>query len=70
MPNILQRKILQVGDALGITIPKSVVDTYGLKKGAVIYLVTDGVDCEDFLIVDLSNRTIKELADLLGIGKR
>ena len=66
MPNILKRKILRVGDALGITLPKSIVDSYGLEKGADIFIITDAVD-EKFLFVDLGKRNIVELRSIMNM---
>ena len=70
MANILKRKVLRVGDALGITIPKSVVDTYGLVRGEYIYIITDGLDTDGFLVIDLGKRNLEEIKNLLKIGQR
>ena len=70
MANILKRKVLRVGDALGITIPKSVVDTYGLVRGEYIYIITDGLDTDGFLVIDLGKRKLEQIKKLLKIGQR
>ena len=59
MPLIIKRKLLQIGDSLGITIPEDVINSYRLKKGDRIYIITDAVD--GFIIVDLENRSVEEL---------
>jgi len=67
MPTIFsKRKILKVGDALGITIPKSIIVTHSLKKGDRISVISDVVDYADGLVViDLKGRSVEELWELM-----
>jgi len=68
MPLIIKRKIVRVGDSLGLTIPKFIVDTYDLKKGEAIFLITDAVD-EKFLLIDLKKRSKQELKKIVDLTK-
>jgi len=66
MATIFKRKVLQVGDSLGITIPETIAKTYKIEKGATIYLVADGTDDVDgFLLVDLMGRDRDEIWKLM-----
>lgn len=59
---MFERKILKVGDSLGITLPDIIVKTYDLKKGTKIYLIADGLeDVDGFLLIDIMGRNINEL---------
>jgi len=66
MATIFGRKMLQIGDSLGITIPEEIIKTYNLKKGNKIFLIADGLDDADgFLLIDLMDRDINELWKLM-----
>jgi len=65
MTTLFKRKILQVGDSLGITIPEEVVLTYKVKKGQQIYLMTDAFDEEGFIVIDVLGRNRDEIWKLL-----
>lgn len=56
---IFKRKVLKVGDSLGITIPEDVCTSYEIKKGQVIYLVIGTID--GYLLVDLQHKKIGEI---------
>jgi len=43
MPNIYQRKLLEVGHSVAVTIPKPWLNYYGLKIGDEVELITDDV---------------------------
>ena len=61
MPTFFQRKILKVGDSVGITIPNDIVKSHDIKKGHIIKIVTDGTEHEGILLIDLRNRSNEEL---------
>jgi len=61
----MKRRIVGVGDSLGITIPKDIAETYNLKKGNIIYIITDAIE-EDFLLIDLKKRSKEELLKLIS----
>lgn len=61
MPTIFKRKILKVGDSLGLTIPDSIVKTYGLKRGDKISVISDALDEDGLLVIDIKGRTNEEL---------
>jgi len=66
MATIFSRKVLQIGDSLGITIPEEIIKTYNLKKGNKIFLIADGLDDADgFLLVDLMGRELGEIWKLM-----
>jgi len=66
MPLPFKRKIIKVGSTLGITIPKPFIDRFSLKKGNQVNLVSDALDYEDFIIIDLHGRDKKELLRILN----
>jgi len=59
MPVMFKRKILQVGDSLGITIPEDIVKSYNIKRGEIHHVISDVVD--GFLLVDLEGRSVDKL---------
>jgi len=61
MPTIFKRKVLKVGGSLGLTIPDSIVKTYDLKRGDEISVVSDGLDEDGLLVIDIKGRTNEEL---------
>ena len=63
MPILFKRKILQIGDSIGVTIPEEIVKTYKLKKGEDVYLITDGI--EGFCLIDLMRQTRDEIWKML-----
>jgi len=65
MPTPFKRKILKIGDSLGITIPKPILKGNDVKKGMSVYMMTDVLDEEGFLVVDLKGRSWKEIYRLL-----
>ena len=65
MTTLFKRKVLQVGDSLGITIPEEVVQTHKIKKGQYVYIMTDAIDEEGFVIIDVLNRSRDEIWKLL-----
>ena len=65
MTILFKRKVLQVGDSLGITIPEEMVQTHKIKKGQEVYIMTDAIEEEGFIVVDLLNRSRDEIWKLL-----
>ena len=65
MTTLFKRKVLRVGDSLGITIPDEVVQTHKIKKGQQIYIMTDVIDEEGFIVVDVFGRGRDEIWKLL-----
>ncbi len=61
MPTIFQRKVLKVGGSLGLTIPDSIVKTYDIKQGDKINVVSDILDEDGLLVIDIKGRTNEEL---------
>lgn len=62
---MFKRKILQVGDSLGITIPDDIVKTYKIKKGEKRFVVSGVVD--GFLLVELAGKSRDEIWRELNI---
>jgi len=56
---VYKRKVMKVGDSLGITIPENVCLSCDIKKGDNIYLIVGGID--GYLLVDLCHREIKDI---------
>ena len=67
MPVISKRKLIKIGDSIGITIPKDFLDTYSLKRGDVVKIVSDPHDEVALLLVDLNDRTNEEILRMLKI---
>ena len=66
MPTMFHHKIINIGDTLGIILPKAVINSYRLKKGKPITIINDYLDNIDgFLIIDLQERSVEELWKLL-----
>lgn len=59
MTVVFERKLLKVGGSLGITLPKSVLDTYNMKKGDTVAVVSGVID--NYLLVNLTKKTNKEV---------
>lgn len=66
MPLTFKRKIIQVGSSLGVTIPADIINSYNLKKGDWINILSDAVDREGFITIDLRGRDKKELWRILN----
>jgi len=61
-----RRKILDIGDSKGITIPKDIVYTYDLKTGDYITIILDSDIDDYFFFMDMKqNRDRDELWKLL-----
>jgi len=65
MTLLFKRKILATGDSLAVSLPKEVVSTHKLKKGAEVYVISDAMDEDGFLVIDLMGRTREEIWRLL-----
>jgi len=65
MTTLFKRKVLRVGGSLGITIPEEVISTYKVKKGQNLYIMTDAIDEEGFIVIDLMGRNRDEIWKLL-----
>lgn len=56
MPVLFERKITKIGTSLGITIPTDILKSYNLKAGDSIFIVSDALDSDDFILVDLRHK--------------
>lgn len=65
MPTMSKRRVLEIGDSLGITIPKDIINSYLLKKGDNITVIADALDVDGFIVVDIKGRGVQELWKLL-----
>ena len=65
MPTMFKHKILNVGDTLGIVLPKAIINSYLLKKGKPITIINDFMETDGFLVIDLEERNVEELWKLL-----
>lgn len=61
MPTIFKRKVLKIGGSLGLTIPDSIIKTYGIKQGDKINVISDGLDEDGLLVIDIKGRGNDEL---------
>lgn len=50
-----------MGDSLGLTIPDSIVKTYGIKRGDKISVISDALDEDGLLVIDIKGRGNEEL---------
>jgi antitoxin component of MazEF toxin-antitoxin module len=61
-----KRKVIEIGDSLGITIPKDVAFTYDLKAGTYMTIIFDQESDDDYLVIlDMKNRDRDELWKLM-----
>ncbi len=65
MPTIFKRKVLKVGDSLGLTIPDSIVKTYDIKRGDKISVISDSLDEDGLLVLDIRGRSNEELWEII-----
>ena len=65
MTTLFKRKVLRIGDSLGITIPEEIIQTHKVKKGQEAYIMTDAIDEEGFIVIDLLGRGRDEIWKLL-----
>ena len=46
-----RRKVIEIGDSVGITIPKDVAYTYDLKPGTYMTIIFDQDSDDDYLVI-------------------
>ena len=61
MPVVFKRKISKVGTSLGVTIPTDILKSYGLKAGDEIFIVSDALESDDFILIDLRHKTKEDV---------
>ena len=61
MPVIFERTITRIGTSLGVTIPSDILKSYNLKKGDSIFIISDGLDSDDYILIDLRHKSKEDV---------